>query len=214
MGYGSTGHNYASFADMQAGGLYEAHGRVLGASLFASGLTAPTTYKTAVTPTDAALSAGSDAIDHGIVIPNVTDGYNGAGPDLGAQETGCGVPIYGVRPEGVDETTEPTGCAGSGAGGAGGSGGAAGQSGGGGSEAATGGTAGSHVGGSAGTVGGAGGNAGTSSGATPESSDDSVGCGCRIASTSRSVVFGAFIAAAFAMTAIGRRRSRRNDAAR
>ena len=112
VGTGATGKNYASFAAVQAGGLYEAHGRVLGASIFASGLVAPASYKTAVTPTDGTLAAGSDAIDHGAVLPNVTDGYQGAAPDLGAQETGCPVPIYGVRPEGVDESNEPVGCAG------------------------------------------------------------------------------------------------------
>src|SRR5258708_5985749 len=103
FGTGATGNNYASFAAVQAGGLYEAHGRVLGASIFASGLSAPPSYKTAVLPTDGTLSSGSDAIDHGMAIPNVTDGYRGAAPDLGAQEMGCPVPIYGVRPEGIDE---------------------------------------------------------------------------------------------------------------
>jgi hypothetical protein len=112
FGYGATGNNYASFAAVQAGGLYEAHGRLLGASIFASGLMAPTSYKTALTPTDGTLASGSDAIDHGVVLPNVTDGYQGPAPDLGAQETGCPVPIYGVRPEGIDESNEPTGCTG------------------------------------------------------------------------------------------------------
>ncbi len=110
FGTGMTGRDYASFAAVQAGGLYEAHGRVLGASIFASGLAAPASYKTAVVPTDATLASGSDAIDHGMLLPNVTDGYQGAAPDLGAQETGCPVPIYGVRPEGVDESNETTGC--------------------------------------------------------------------------------------------------------
>jgi hypothetical protein len=112
FGTGATGRNYAGFAAVQAGGLYEAHGRLLGASIFASGLAAPASYKTAVTPTDGTLASGSDAIDHGMVLPNVTDGYLGAAPDLGAQETGCPIPIYGVRPEGVDESNEPLGCGG------------------------------------------------------------------------------------------------------
>ncbi len=112
FGTGSTGNNYASFAAVQAGGLYEAHGRLLGASIFASGLAAPATYMTQVTPTDGRLASASDALDHGMVLPNVTDGFQGAAPDLGAQETGCPVPIYGVRPEGVDESNEPIGCGG------------------------------------------------------------------------------------------------------
>jgi hypothetical protein len=120
FGYGATGHDYASFADVVAGGLYEAHGRVLANSIFASGLTVPPSYKTQVTPVDGALASGSDAIDHGTVLANVTDGFTGAAPDLGAQEKGCPVPIYGVRPEGVDETNEPTGCGGASTGGDGG----------------------------------------------------------------------------------------------
>jgi hypothetical protein len=112
FGTGVTGKNYANFAAVQAGGAYEPHGRVLGTPIFASGLTAPASYKTALTPTDATLAPRSDAIDHGMVLPNVTDGYQGAAPDLGAQETGCPVPIYGVRPEGIDESNEPIGCGG------------------------------------------------------------------------------------------------------
>lgn len=117
FGTGSTGNNYATFAAVQAGGLYEAHGRLLGASIFASGLAAPASYMTALTPTDGRLASGSGAIDHGMVLANVTDGYQGAAPDLGAQETGCPVPLYGVRPEGVDESNEPIGCGGSAGGG-------------------------------------------------------------------------------------------------
>jgi hypothetical protein len=122
FGTGTTGHNYASFAGVQAGGVYEAHGRVLGASIFASGLAAPSSYTVSVTPVDGTLATGSDAIDHGTTIPNVTDGFHGAAPDLGAQETGCAVPIYGVRPEGVDESNEPLGCTGPVDGGDGGAG--------------------------------------------------------------------------------------------
>ncbi len=87
--------------------------------IFASGLMPPATYKTVVAPTDGTLAPGSDAIDHGTLLANVTDGFRGAAPDLGAQETGCAVPVYGVRPEGVDESNETLGCASSPAGDAG-----------------------------------------------------------------------------------------------
>ena len=43
------------------------------------------------------LRAGSAAVDHGAVIPNVTDGYTGAAPDLGALEAGKPAPHYGPR---------------------------------------------------------------------------------------------------------------------
>jgi hypothetical protein len=46
---------------------------------------------------DFTLRPGSAAVDRGMVIPNVTDGYTGAAPDLGALERGVPVPHYGPR---------------------------------------------------------------------------------------------------------------------
>ena len=43
------------------------------------------------------LKAGSKAVDAGIPIPNVNDGYNGGAPDLGALEVGRPEPQYGPR---------------------------------------------------------------------------------------------------------------------
>jgi hypothetical protein len=36
-------------------------------------------------------------VDKGAVIPNVTDGYSGNAPDLGALELGQPLPHYGPR---------------------------------------------------------------------------------------------------------------------
>jgi hypothetical protein len=47
---------------------------------------------------DFTLAAGSPAIDAGIVLPGVTDGYAGKAPDLGALEFGRPLPTYGPRP--------------------------------------------------------------------------------------------------------------------
>jgi hypothetical protein len=47
---------------------------------------------------DFRLKPGSAAIDRGVVLPNITDGYNGRAPDLGALEFGQPVPHYGPRP--------------------------------------------------------------------------------------------------------------------
>jgi len=46
---------------------------------------------------DFRLEPGSAAIDRGVVIPNVTDGFDGEAPDLGALELGRPLPIYGPR---------------------------------------------------------------------------------------------------------------------
>jgi hypothetical protein len=46
---------------------------------------------------DFRLKPGSAAVDRGVVLHNVTDGYTGAAPDLGALETGQAPPHYGPR---------------------------------------------------------------------------------------------------------------------
>ncbi len=45
-----------------------------------------------------ALRKGSKAVDAGMVLPNVTDGFSGKAPDLGAFERGRPAPHYGPRP--------------------------------------------------------------------------------------------------------------------
>lgn len=47
---------------------------------------------------DFRLKPGSVAVDKGAVLPNVTDGFSGNAPDLGALEVGVAVPRYGPRP--------------------------------------------------------------------------------------------------------------------
>jgi hypothetical protein len=47
---------------------------------------------------DFRLRPGSAAIDKGVEIPNVNDGFTGAAPDLGALEAGQPLPTYGPRP--------------------------------------------------------------------------------------------------------------------
>ena len=47
---------------------------------------------------DFRLKPGSAAVDRGVILPNVTDGFSGAAPDLGAIELGQAPPHYGPRP--------------------------------------------------------------------------------------------------------------------
>ena len=44
------------------------------------------------------LKPGSAAVDAGVVLPNINDGYTGKAPDLGAYEIGKPIPHYGPRP--------------------------------------------------------------------------------------------------------------------
>src|ERR1700759_3805771 len=46
---------------------------------------------------DFRLKPGSAPVDKGMMIPNVTDTYTGAAPDLGALEVGMPAPHYGPR---------------------------------------------------------------------------------------------------------------------
>jgi hypothetical protein len=46
---------------------------------------------------DFRLKPGSRAVDRGKALPNVTDGFAGAAPDLGAIELGQTTPHYGPR---------------------------------------------------------------------------------------------------------------------
>jgi MYXO-CTERM domain-containing protein len=212
--WGSLGYvKYDKLAAARAAIGIEQHGLILPAAIFESGLVAPANYKTSLMPSDVTLAASSTAVDRGIVLANLNDEYRGAGPDLGALERGCPVPIYGVRPVGVDETNEPLGCTSGtadagvpdggpkpppdanmggagGGGGAGGSGGVAGSAG-----SGTGGGGGVTAGGSGGTGGGGaapeGGNpTGTGAGGTGAgtggagSKENQSGCGCTTARTS------------------------------
>jgi hypothetical protein len=47
---------------------------------------------------DFTLKPGSAAVDHGVILFNVTDGFTGQAPDLGALEFGQAPPHYGPRP--------------------------------------------------------------------------------------------------------------------
>jgi hypothetical protein len=46
---------------------------------------------------DFRLKPGSAAVDRGVVLPNITDGFSGKAPDLGALELGQHPPHYGPR---------------------------------------------------------------------------------------------------------------------
>jgi hypothetical protein len=107
-----TGYaTYSNFASMTAAGQFEPHGVLLQSSPFISGLVGPVAYTRLMPPFAVQLAPDSGALDRGVVLPNVNDNFTGAAPDLGAVERRCRASIYGPRPEGVDETNQPFGCA-------------------------------------------------------------------------------------------------------
>lgn len=56
---------------------------------------------------DISLHPSSNAIDRGVVLPNINDGFSGSAPDLGALERGVPMPSYGVRPRPGQDTLPP-----------------------------------------------------------------------------------------------------------
>lgn len=105
-GYGSIGTGtfeghfgatrFASLAELRSM-TSEANAVSVDLGIFAASFPFPDTPLTATTVPDLRLAAGSGAVDVGEVLPNVNDGFAGAGPDLGAFEVGAPLPAYGPR---------------------------------------------------------------------------------------------------------------------
>ena len=91
---------YATMADAAKDAPAYRHAvRVDPASLFASGLLPPADAKKQfeTAANDLRLKGSSAAIDAGVPLPNVNDGFGGKAPDLGAYELGSKRPHYGPR---------------------------------------------------------------------------------------------------------------------
>jgi Bacterial Ig domain/Right handed beta helix region len=86
----------------------EAHAVQVGLNVFAATIPYPAAAMTAFTAPDLRLAAASAAVDAGVPIPGITDGYAGSAPDLGAYELGKSVPAYGVRSPAGDSTPPAT----------------------------------------------------------------------------------------------------------
>jgi hypothetical protein len=78
----------------------EAHATQVGLGAFAASIAYPGAAMTAFAAPDLRLAAASPAIDAGIAIPGISDGFAGAAPDLGAYEMGQALPAYGPRSPG------------------------------------------------------------------------------------------------------------------
>jgi hypothetical protein len=76
------------------------HSRIIDYDIFVAApmpnFTDPT-HVVAVDSIDLRLREGASAIDAGTILPNVTDGFRGSSPDLGAYEFGAPLPHYGPR---------------------------------------------------------------------------------------------------------------------
>lgn len=104
-GFGSADGSFRGrFGDARFESLAQLHERTsekhaiqIDTSVFAAAISVPSGALPAVEPFDLQLAPGGAAIDRGVVLPNVNDGFSGSAPDLGAYELGQGVPVYGPR---------------------------------------------------------------------------------------------------------------------
>ncbi len=91
---------FKTLADYQKAMGQDRHSRMIDYSVFVKAA-APEFTKPGqlYTPkqVDLRLKAGSRAVDAGVVLPGITDGFKGKAPDLGAYELGEPLPHYGPR---------------------------------------------------------------------------------------------------------------------
>ena len=91
---------FADFASYQQGTGQDAHSKLLDYDIFVNAqmpdLADPTRLYTPA-EVDLRLTRGAGAIDAGLELPNINDGYEGRAPDLGAYEYGRELPHYGPR---------------------------------------------------------------------------------------------------------------------
>ncbi len=98
-----------SFAELQTSGI-EPHGVLVNPQVLASGLVGQTDFRPLMQPQNMALSANSIALNRGVRLANVNDGFQSTAPDLGALESGCPAPPYGPRAEGTNEANIVVDC--------------------------------------------------------------------------------------------------------
>jgi hypothetical protein len=92
---------YTNLADVKARSPYEQHGVILTGPPFANAVVLGADYTTRVDSPDVTLRSASNAVDAGVNLPGVTDGFAGTAPDLGALELGRPNTHYGPRDAGT-----------------------------------------------------------------------------------------------------------------
>ena len=96
-----TQRPYATLKAYAAATGQDRHSKIVDYNIFVNAPKPDFTDVTHVVPVDSVdlrLKKGAAAIDAGVVLPNITDGFLGRAPDLGAYEFGAPLPHYGPRP--------------------------------------------------------------------------------------------------------------------
>jgi Right handed beta helix region len=90
---------YSSLAGLAAASGLETNGRQINRTTCFTTFTVPGPAPVPIPPQYMTLTAGCAAVDAGVILPNINDGFVGTAPDLGAYERGQPLPTYGPRPE-------------------------------------------------------------------------------------------------------------------
>jgi hypothetical protein len=102
---GTSEGRYQSLAEVAAGTGHEAHSVMIDFDIFRSASSSVEGQSYSLSDADLRLVAGAAAVDRGVSLPTVNEGFAGAAPDLGAYEFGSALPHYGPRAAG-DATSD------------------------------------------------------------------------------------------------------------
>jgi len=94
--------SWDGFGSLRERSPYERHGVLLSPPVFRETVAIPPAFAAFMRPPAATLHSASNAVDAGVLLPDINDGYTGRAPDLGAIEQGESPPSYGVRAAGAD----------------------------------------------------------------------------------------------------------------
>jgi len=93
-----AGNQLGSLASLTSATGQESHGiRIDRATCFSTFNVPGGPPLTTIPPQMMTLNAGCPAVDAGVVVPNLSDGYTGSAPDMGAYEVGAPAPQVGPR---------------------------------------------------------------------------------------------------------------------
>ena len=105
-----AGSDLTSLSSLTAATNQEIHGiRINRATCFENFNVPGAPPLTTIPPQWMTLQPSCPAVDAGVMLPNINDGYTGVAPDLGAYERGKSLPQYGPRPlTSTPDTTAPS----------------------------------------------------------------------------------------------------------
>ena len=99
LAFNYGGQQLGSIANLTSASGQQSHGiRITHSTCFATFNVPGGPPLTTIPPQVMTLNPSCPAVNAGVVLPNITDGYSGSAPDLGAYELGAPMPQYGPRP--------------------------------------------------------------------------------------------------------------------